>query len=123
MERVSSAPSRSSLLTASASDAVLKGILDNKVAYELAASSGTMTRDLEVLSEPEGATVSYWQRGDAEPKVLDHETNSQIQNMYRAFYFIQFQKQGYQPIKREFNGNTSTSTYIMVKLVPDGPAR
>ncbi|MFZ1087515.1 MAG: hypothetical protein WAN35_21335, partial [Terracidiphilus sp.] len=94
LERVNAAPIDSVFQQIPGSNAVLKSFHDTAVAYELAASSGTMTRDLDVLSEPEGATVSYWQKG--EPiNVLEHETDSKIQNIFRAFYYIKFQKRGY----------------------------
>jgi len=123
MERVSAGLGGAPPLKAPGADAVLRSYLYHVKACELAASAGAMTRDLDVLSDPKGATVSYWQRGDPEPKILEQETDTKISNIYRAHYFIRFQKSGYRDETKGFEGNTSTSTYIRVQLVRDGSAR
>ena len=123
LERVSTNPSGPLHQVGQASEAVLKSIRQNARAYYVAASSGTMTFDLDVSSDPEGATVSYRQRTDPEYQQLDHKTDWRIQNMYRAHYFIRFQMPGYEDQVVDFNGADSTDASIHVPLVHKGSRR
>jgi len=99
-----------------ASQAVLASILHNAKAYDVVASSSSMTFNLEVFSEPEGATVSYRLRG-GESHALDHETDWRIENLPRAVYLITFRKEGYEPKEDvPFDAINSTSPSILVRL-------
>ena len=120
LERVSTALGESTPRLNSASKAVVDSISHNAMAYLVAASSGTMVLNLDVFSEPKGATVSYRQRTETEFRVLDHKTDCQIPNLYRAGYLIRFQKQGYKEQVVSFNGQDSTTTSISVDLAPEG---
>lgn len=106
-----------------ASAAALKSILHNAIAYEVAASAGTLTVNLNVVSYPQGATVSYWQRTDPETTTLDSKTNCQIPNLYRAGYQIRFQKSGYEEQTIPFDGQDSSATMIIAHLVRKGRPR
>ena len=101
----------------SVSEAVLASILHNAKAYDLVASTKLMTFNLDVFSEPKGATISYHQRGE-EYQFLDHDTDWRIENLPRAVYFIRLQKPGYEEKEIPFNGVESTSTSIDIPLVP-----
>jgi hypothetical protein len=105
------------------SEAVLGSISHNARAYLLAASSGTMNYDLEVSSNPKGAEVSYRQRTEPNFHPLDHETDWRIPSLYRATYFIRFQKPGYAEKVITFDGGSSTSTSVHADLVRQGRTR
>jgi hypothetical protein len=98
-----------------ASQAVLASILHNAKAYDVVASSGFITFTLEVDSDPQGASVSYRQRG-GEYHPLDHETDWRIENLPRAVYLIRLQKSGYEEKEVTFDAMDSTSTNVHVRL-------
>jgi hypothetical protein len=52
-----------------------------------------MTFNLDVYSDPKGATISYAERGK-EDHLLDHETDWRVENLPRAVYSIRLQKPG-----------------------------
>jgi hypothetical protein len=103
-----------------ASEKVLASVLHNARAYYLAASSGTLTLNLDVYSDPKGATVSYKQRADPEFTSIDQKTDCQIPGLYRAGYLIRFQKPGYEEQTLPFNGADSDKTSITATLVRKG---
>jgi hypothetical protein len=120
LERVSMSLGDSSPLASSGSDVVLGSFSYNATAYLVAASSATMTFNLEVVSVPKGATVSYKQRTDPDFTPVGQRTDCQIPNLYRAGYSIRFQKPGYEERLYEFNGQTSADTKITVQLIRKG---
>ncbi len=99
---------------------VLASISHHATAYFVAGSSGTMNIDVDVSSSPKGAAVSYRQRTDPEFYPLDHETDWRIPNLYRATYFIRFQKAGCKEQVLTFEGGSSTSTSVHADLVCQG---
>ena len=105
-----------------ASQAVLASILHNASAYSLVASSGFITFTLEVDSDPQGASVSYRQRG-GEYHPLDHETDWRIENLPRAVYLIRLEKSGYEDKEVTFDAMDNTSTSVNVSLVRKRGAR
>lgn len=105
-----------------ASEVVLACFMYTANVFNLAASVGTMTRDLEVHSIPQGATVTYWQKLDPEPKILDEVTNTTIRDLYRARYTIRFKKPGYKETVIQFNAD-STEQRITAYLERKGRAR
>jgi hypothetical protein len=104
------------------SKAVLASILHNAKAYSLVASSGLITFNLDVNSDPKGASVSYRQRG-GEYHTWDRETDSTIENLPRAVYLIRLQKQGYEDQEVTFDAMESTKGDIHVQLVRKHGAR
>jgi hypothetical protein len=106
-----------------ASQAVLTSIVHNAKAYDVLASSGSLTFTLEVSSTPDHATVSYRQRLEPEFKPLDHDTDWRIPNLYHATYLIKFQKPGCEEQLKTFLGGESDSTNLHVDLVCKGRAR
>jgi len=98
-----------------ASEAVLASILHNAKAYDVLASSKTFYFNLDVFSEPKGATISYRKRGE-EFHPLDHETDWRIENLIRAVYLIRLQKPGYEDNVVTFDAIDSTSTSINIHL-------
>jgi len=122
LERVSAIHGGSSPRLSRASKAVLTSILRNAKAYNLVASSGLITFTLEVDSDPQGASVSYRQRG-GEYHPLDHETDWRIENLPRAVYLIRLQKSGYEDKEVTFDAMDNTSPNIHVRLVRKRGAR
>jgi hypothetical protein len=98
-----------------ASDLVFGSIQHNVDAYEIVASSKYLTFDLEVYSDPRGATISYKLRGD-EYKTVEHETDWIIRNIPRAVYFVRLQMQGCKDEERRFDAITDPGTSIHVAL-------
>jgi len=98
-----------------ASAAVLNSILRNAKAYDIVASSGAVTFNLEVYSVPNGAKISYRQRG-GEYHSVDHETDWQIENLVRAVWLIRVQKPGYEDKEESFDAVASTRTSIKIVL-------
>jgi hypothetical protein len=77
-----------------AAQAVFRVFEQNELAYKLVADTERLTFDLEVQSQPVGATISYRRRGD---QFQDHPTptNSIIKSLPFAIWFIRFEKPGY----------------------------
>jgi hypothetical protein len=115
LELVNAAMAGSSPRLNRASAAVLSSIMHNAKAYDVVASSKSMTFNLDVYSEPKGATISYRLRG-GEYHPLDHETDWRIENLTRAVYLIRLQKPGYEDKEVPFDAIDSTSTSIDVRL-------
>jgi hypothetical protein len=122
LERVSAVVGGSSPRLNRASQAVLASILHNARAYNVVASSGLITFNLEVSSDPQGASVFYGQRGEKYHS-LYHETDWRIDNLPRAVYLIRFQKQGYVDREVTFDAINNTSSNIHVRLVRKRGAR
>lgn len=120
LERVSGGAGDLSPLASSGSDVVLASFSYNVTAYLVAASSATMMINLEVVSVPKGASVSYKQRTDPNFTPFGQRTDCQIPNLFRAGYSIKFQKPGYEDLLYPFNGQTSADTKITVHLVRKG---
>jgi len=56
-----------------------------------------------VTSEPNGATVSWKQRGDKHYNFLDHATDWRIENLVIGSYFIHVHKEGCEDNEVEFS--------------------
>lgn len=104
------------------SEAVIKSILHNANAYDIAAASKELTFSLDVYSEPQGATIAYKLRGD-EYHPLDHETDWHIENLPRAVYTIRLQKAGYLDKEVTYDAIDSTDNGIHVQLERQHGAR
>jgi hypothetical protein len=98
-----------------ATTAALNSILHNVRAYDVVATSTTLTFSLEVYSDPDGATISYRQRNQ-EYHFVDHETDWRIENLPRGVYFIRVQKSGYEDNEKQFDAMDNTSTSIKIPM-------
>jgi hypothetical protein len=103
-----------------ASDAVLESIVHNAAAYDVVASSKSLTFTLEVDSRPKGATISYKLRGD-DYRPLHHETDWRIENLPRAVYLVRVQLDGYVEQEKIFDAIKDTGTGISFDLKPKSP--
>ena len=101
-------------------DAVFRAFELNQLAYNVVADTGSLTFTLKVNSFPPGATVTYWRRGqEAEPEHLQDPTNSEIQALPYAFWFVRFDEKGYVAEQREHDPFPDKSHVITVQLRPE----
>jgi hypothetical protein len=122
LERVSAALGDPSIHLNPASEAVLGSILHNVKAYNVVASAGKLTFDLEVYSVPEGATISYRLLGDAY-ETAPRVTDSKIENLPIAVWYIRLQKTGYRDWEGRYDATTETERSIKGTLRRRGGAR
>jgi len=94
---------------------VLRSIRHNANAYDVVASTKALTFNLEVYSEPKGATISYRRRG-GEYRSVDHATDWRIENLVRAVWLIRLQKPGYEDKEESFDAVANTRTSITITL-------
>jgi len=98
---------------------VFRAIELNETAYNLVADTGLLTFDLDVRTNPEGASVSYGRRGDKEAdfKSLQDPTNSVIKALAYATWRVRFEKPGYATEIREHNSLTDKNHVVTVELL------
>src|SRR5262249_51084093 len=97
------------------SSAVIASFLHTAKAYEIVASTKTLTFTLDVYSDPKGAKISYGQQGGSY-QPLYHETDWKIENLPRAGYLILLQKEGYRDEVITFDAMDNTRTSVTVTL-------
>lgn len=90
----------------------------NEIAYNVVADTGSLTFDLDVRTNPEGASVSYGRRGDSDFTRLQDPTNSVIKALPYATWKVRFEKTGYVTETREHNSLTDKNHVVTVELVP-----
>jgi hypothetical protein len=95
--------------------AVLRPFERNELAYKTIVDGGSLTFDLETDSNPPGATVSYYRRGDT-PRQNPSLTNSTIHSLPYAIWHIRFEKQGYNVEDREYDPFREPNRVIAVEL-------
>lgn len=88
----------------------------NELAYRLVADTETLTFNLEVSSNPEGATILYGRRGDTSYKQHSSPTNSTIKSLPYAIWIVRFQKQGFRDKDVEFNPFVEPNRVVHVDL-------
>jgi hypothetical protein len=99
--------------------AVFRAFELNETAYNLVADTGLLTFDLDVRTNPEGASVSYGRRGDKDTDFtrLQDPTNSVIKALAYATWKVRFEKAGYLTETREHNSLTDKNHVVTVELV------
>jgi hypothetical protein len=97
------------------SEAVLGSILHNAAAYEVVASTRDVKFNLDVYSDPQGASISWKLRGD-QYTPADHITDWRIENLPIAVYYILLQKRGYADKETRFDASSNTGSSIHVRL-------
>jgi hypothetical protein len=80
--------------------ATLRVFEQNELAYKAVADSESLTFNLEVNSIPQGATISYFRRGD-KPRQHTSPTNSTIHSLPYAIWILRFEMAGYRVEERE----------------------
>lgn len=88
----------------------------NELAYTLVADTEALTFNLEVNSNPAGATIFYGRRGDIAYKQHSNPTDSTIKALPYAIWTIRFQKQGFRDKNYEFNPFVEPNRVITVNL-------
>jgi hypothetical protein len=97
------------------SEAVVGSVLHNAAAYEVVASTRDIRFNLDVYSDPQGATISWKLRGD-QYKPVDHDTDWRIENLPIAVYYIRLQKNGYADKETRFDAISNSGSSIHVHL-------
>jgi hypothetical protein len=97
--------------------ASLRPMEGNVLAYNVVADGGSLTFSLKVTSNPAGATVSYYRRGDS-PHPYPEATNVVIPSLPYAIWFVKIEKNGYKPEVREFNPFQTSDRIVNVELNP-----
>jgi hypothetical protein len=95
--------------------AVLRPFEQNELAYKTVVDTGALVFDLEANSNPPGAIVSYYRRGDT-PRQNPNPTNSTIHSLPYAIWHIRFEKQGYQVEDREYDPFREPNRVVAVEL-------
>ena len=115
-------------LDRSPSDSEIASVLDltsidhNVAAYNTALTLNHLTFNLDVWTDPMGATISYKRAGEEFQK-WDRTTNSKILNLPIAAYTIRLQLSGFQDAEVPFDAAKDTTSNINLKLTPRGGAR
>jgi len=95
--------------------ATLRPLEGNVLAYNIVGDSGSLTFDLKVTSNPAGAVVSYYRRGDA-PHPYADPTTTMIPSLTYAVWYVKIEKQGYKPQVREHDPFHSSDHVVSVEL-------
>jgi hypothetical protein len=98
---------------------VFRAFEENELAYNLVADSQTLTFNLAVRTNPQGAKVSYGRRGDTDFQTLQDSTNSEIKALPYAMWIVRFEKPDYVPAEREHNPFTDTNHVLDIELTPE----
>ncbi len=94
--------------------AALRAFEGNELAYNVAADTG-LAFDLKVTSNPSGATVWYYRRGDP-PHQCPDPTTALIPSLPLAIWYIKVEKPGYKAQEREHDAIRSTDHVVNVEL-------
>jgi len=95
--------------------ATLRPLEGNVLAYNIVAESGSLTFDLKVTSNPSGAAVSYYRRGDP-PHPFADPTTAVIPSLPYAIWYVKLEKPGYKPLVREHDPFHSSDHVVNVEL-------
>lgn len=95
--------------------AALRPLEQNELAYNVVATAGSLTFDLEVTSNPPGAALSYHRRGDAW-QINSNPTNSTIHSLPYAIWIVKVEKPGYKTEEREHDPFRESNHVITVEL-------
>jgi hypothetical protein len=95
--------------------AALRAFEGNELAYNVVAETGYLTFDLKVTSNPPGASVSYYRRGDT-PHPCPDPTTTVIPSLPLAIWYVRVEKPGYKAQEREHDAIRSTDHVVNVEL-------
>lgn len=95
--------------------AVLRAFDVNELAYNVVADNGSLAFNLKVISEPTGAAVSYYRRGDP-PKRYPEPTTATISSLSYAIWYVLVEKPGYKSETIEFDPYHSSDLVVDVRL-------
>ena len=95
--------------------ATLRAFDVNELAYNVVADSGSLVFDLKVISDPAGAVVSYYRRGDL-PKRCPDPTTATIPSLIYAIWYVLVEKAGYKSETREYDPYHSSDHVVEIRL-------
>lgn len=99
-----------------ASDKLTGAMLHASGAYDIVASTRSLTFNLEVVSFPHGGRISYRQRG-GQYRAADHDTDWQVEGLTVGVWQICVQKAGYEDAEQDFDATSNKRTSITFNLV------
>jgi len=86
---------------------VIESIWHNEKAYNTVAVTQRWTFTLKLRTEPQGANILYRRKPDPFKSFHD-PTNSEIENLPIAIWFVRFEKDGYEPKEVSYDAATET---------------
>jgi hypothetical protein len=108
--------------TSNPSEAVFASILHNAKSYDAVATSQSMTANLEVITEPKGASIYIAKRGLAY-ELQDHVTDFRVENLERRVYLIKLHMPGCEDWERQVDAGENSSPFIEHRFVCKSGAR
>lgn len=102
-------------------DRTLQLLRANYLAFEGAAKGRPLTFDLEVVSAPEGAGISYMRKGDAGYASDGKKTSVTLRNIVRAIWYFRAELPGYKTQEKSFDPYRETSNVLTFQLEPEPP--
>ena len=94
---------------------------DNYRAFARAAQGQPLTFDLEVVSAPEGADISYMRKGDAAYASDGKKTSVMLRNIVRAIWYFRVELPGYRTQEKSFDPYRETNNVLTFHLEPQPP--
>jgi hypothetical protein len=91
-------------------------IYDQERAFAAVSRQESMTFDLKVSSDPAGATITYRRAGDKGYQTHNGRTETTIENLDWAIWFIKLDAAGYVSDERAFNPYTERIPSLHVQL-------
>jgi hypothetical protein len=101
--------------------ASIQNVIDQQRSFMLVASLGAVTFDLRVNSDPTGATITYRRAGDKNYQPYNSITDTTIQNLDWAIWFIKLDANGYASAERTFNPYVDRILSLHVRLEKSNP--
>jgi hypothetical protein len=95
--------------------ATLRAFDLNELAYNVVAEGGSLTFNLRVSSNPSGAAVSYYRRGDPPQRFAD-PTTAIIPSLTFAIWYVKLEKDGYRTETLEYDPFHSSDHVVFVEL-------
>lgn len=93
-------------------------ILHEADAYYTVVSTKSMTFNLRLISHPDGAAISYKRLGDRSYETYPNATDSKIENLPRAVWYVLLQKTGYADWDGHYDGTKDSEDILDAHLVP-----
>jgi hypothetical protein len=94
---------------------VLRAYEQNELAYDQVVETKSLLFNLDVESNPPGASVSIKRRGDSY-KGISHETNTIIPELPLAIWMVRIAKPGYRAEEREHDPFRESNHVVYVEL-------
>lgn len=94
----------------------------NTNAYTVIAENGSLTFNLVVNSTPQqGSTISFKRKGDPDYTPNGNETNTTIENLVFAEWYVRVELKGYLPKEKLHNAWREKNHFLLFELEPEPP--